>query len=339
MTVSFIEWNSMLTSADLPDMLSGKDGPLVSVLLATHQPEETIRESIQSVADQTYAGIELVIINGSNDEWLETLGKEVSWIKYASQTGTGIANAWNEGINMSSGKYLSFLADDDYYEKTKTEKQVKILESTGADVVYSDEYVITPDSDRVVVSGLSVSSPEGHYKEYFRQGQGVPHLTVTGRTSCFEQHRFDESLAAREDPHLWVRIFRDCTPAYIGAPLAYKRRRQESLTGDPERMYQSEIQEINDLVERFEELKSHEAERKRWAKYRYGRNLLDSGRTGDARKAFVEVLREDPSNLRACALLIAVALPVKSRTVVELFETIAYHVRNLRNKTKGLASV
>lgn len=314
----------MLSPDDLPDSLSGTTGPLVSIILATYEPGPTINESIESVVNQTYGNIELVIVNGSDDDWLEELGTSVDWIRYVPQAGTGVANAWNEGIEAATGTYVSFLADDDYYEETKTERQVEKLSDSEVDVVYSDEYILAPDDGESIVSGLPVSNRDTHYRDYFKRGQGVPHLTVTGRTECFRTHQFDETLAAREDPHLWVRLFRDCTPAYIPEPLAYKRRRKGSLTSDPEMMYQNELQEISDLVDRFPELSALEEERRRWAKYRYGRNLLETGEHSKAQETFLELVQLEPTNVRFAALLITTLLPFDTERSVELMETAAY---------------
>lgn len=316
----------MITSEELPNSLSGCDGPRVAVILATYNPEESIRDSIQSVVDQTYGNIELITVDGSSEVWLKKLGSELSWLTYVSQDGEGVANAWNEGIDVADCEYISFLADDDYYEPTKIERQVDFLKELGADIVYSDEYIINQNGNITLVSGLDITDPQEHYIKYFRRGQGVPHLTVMGRKACFERHSFDETLDAREDPHLWVRIFKDFTPVYIPEPLAYKRRRDESLTTDPEMMFRNELQEINDLVDRFDELAPLKNERKTWAKYRYGRNLLTRGRDEEARRIFIEIVKNDVTHFRGIAMLLATVLPIQNPRLISFFEKIKYSV-------------
>lgn len=320
----------MLTSEDLPESLSGDQGPLVSVVLATYEPEESIKQAIHSIVNQTYGNIELIFVDGSGEQWLERLADNIQWIRHVPQDRSGVANAWNKGINIAFGKYVAFLADDDYYAPHKTARQVERLESTGFDIVYSDEYILNGDVDLSVVSGLEISDRDQHYIDYFRSGQGIPHLTVMGRVSCFEQHQFDESLEAREDPHLWVRLLQDCIPVYIPEPLAYKRRREGSLTTDPEMMYRNELQEINDLVDRFEELEPFEYERKQWAKYRYGRNLLARGRDQDAKDVFTELLKQDPLNIRVLAMTFTAYIPVDDGRIINILEKIAYYYRRFR---------
>ncbi|MGZ0745992.1 glycosyltransferase [Haloparvum sp. AD34] len=318
----------MITSEELPDSLSGCDGPRVAVVLATYNPEKSIRESIQSVVDQSYGNIELITVDGSNEVWLKKLSSELSWLTYVSQDGEGVANAWNEGIDVADCEYISFLADDDYYGPTKIKRQVEFLKESKADIVYSDEYIINQNGDVNVVSGLDITDPQEHYIEYFRRGQGVPHLTVMGRKACFERHRFDESLDAREDPHLWVRIFKDFTPGYIPEPLAYKRRRDESLTADPEMMFRNELQEINDLVNRYDELVPLKTERKTWAKYRYGRNLLNRGRNEEARRVFIGIVENDITHFRGIAMLLAAVLPIQNSRVISFFEKVSYSIES-----------
>jgi tetratricopeptide (TPR) repeat protein len=121
----------------------------------------------------------------------------------------------------------------------------------------------------------------------------------------------------------------DYTPTYISEPLAFKRRREGSLTADPEMMYQNEFQEIDDLVNRYEELESYESERKRWAKYRYGRNLLARGRKQDAKGVFRELLKEDPFNARVLGMAFSAYMP-NNKKIVNILENIAYHYRRFR---------
>jgi glycosyltransferase involved in cell wall biosynthesis len=308
-----------------PERLTGVTGPLVSIVLPTYEPEDTIAESITSVVDQTYASIQLVVVDGSDEAALQRLGDRCPWVSYVAQTGAGVANAKNEGIEAADGEFVAFLDDDDYYLPEKTETQVERLED-GCDVVYSDEYIITQDGDRLTVEALPVTDRETHYRTYFRSGQGVPQLTVMARRACFDDHLFDESLDAREDPHLWVRLFRAYRPCHLPEPLAYKRRRDGSLTSDPELMLESELAEIDDLVDRFVELRPYADSRRAWAKYRYCRSLVDAGRDADARPVLVDLLGEDPTHVNAGALLAAILSPGDSRRTVERLERVKYRL-------------
>ena len=308
------------SSLNLPENKQSSARPLVSVVLATYEPDsEMIVESLKSVGNQTYENVELVVIDGSDLDWMRTLAEEHDWIEYRYQEPSGLPAAWNAGIAAASGKYVCFLADDDYYAPDKLNHQVDTLED-GYDIVYSDEFLVSETGKVTYLSALPVENPESHYIDFFRTGHGVPHLTVIGRTECFETESFDEKLDVREDPHLWVRLFKHHSVAKIDEPLAYKRTRDNSVTSNPELMYENECREINMLCDTFPELREYREERERMAIYRYGKQLFHAGRTGEARRVFLGLLRKGMIDHRVLALLGASLLPVKNEGAFRLLQ-------------------
>jgi glycosyltransferase involved in cell wall biosynthesis len=304
---------------DYPPSFQSGDGPLVSVVLATYEPEHTIEDSLRSVVEQTYDNVELVVVDSSGEQWLADLGDRLEWVTYVHQNPVGVAAAWNRGIDAASGDIVAFLADDDYYAPEKLERQVEAIQQ-GADVVYTDEYVIDPDGSVTELPSLPIDDPDTHYVDFFRVGHGVPHLTVAGRTECFRDEQFLEDLQAREDPHLWVRLFRSYEPAHIPEPLAYKRRRDDSLTSDPEMMYQNEVAEVADLAERFDELEAHREERERMTKYRYGKQLFHDGQRRRARGVLFDTITSGFLDYRTIAMLAVTLSPVLNETLYGLLE-------------------
>ena len=90
----------------------------VSVIMPTYNRVMEIKESIQSVLDQSFEDFELVIINdGGTDavkEVVDSFGSEK--IKYYKlKQNKGLAGALNEGILRAEGKYIAYLDDDDVY--------------------------------------------------------------------------------------------------------------------------------------------------------------------------------------------------------------------------------
>lgn len=307
----------------LPDSKGSDSSECVSIILPTYEPKtEHIVQSIQSIADQTYGHIELVIIDSTGLDWLRELGEEYSWITYQYQEPAGLPAAWNAGIDATTGKFVGFLSDDDYYAEEKVATQVAHL-NQGYDIVYTDEYVIDEDGSMTYLSALPVDDPEHHYVKYFREGHGVPHLTVLGRADCFRSEPFDERLEVREDPHLWVRLFKRYDVAKINKPLAYKRRREDSATGDPEMLYENELREIDLLCDKFPELTDYRSERERMAKYRYGKHLFRIGQTSQSRSVFLDLLRGGMVETRVIGLLVASLLPAGNKAVFQYLETLA----------------
>lgn len=109
--------------------------PLVSIITASFNNEETIGDAISSIVDQTYNNIEYIIIDGaSTDGSLNKINKYKSQLlkkgidfKIISEKDKGIADAWNKGISLSTGKIVGLLNSDDWYSSDTIEKVVKNL--------------------------------------------------------------------------------------------------------------------------------------------------------------------------------------------------------------------
>ena len=100
--------------------------PLVSIVMPSYNAEKTIGRAIESVLNQTYKNIELVIVNdGSVDGTLERIREyDDVRINVVSQPNGGLSNARNTGINHAIGDYLTFIDSDDWYEDTFIEKHL-----------------------------------------------------------------------------------------------------------------------------------------------------------------------------------------------------------------------
>jgi len=97
--------------------------PFFSVITASFNSEKTISKTIESLLNQTYTNFEYIIIDGdSKDSTLDIIKsfepefkeKNISY-KFISEPDRGIYDAWNKGIKLSEGGWISFLGSDDTY--------------------------------------------------------------------------------------------------------------------------------------------------------------------------------------------------------------------------------
>jgi glycosyltransferase involved in cell wall biosynthesis len=104
--------------------------PLVSVVMIVHNGEKYIREALESIFNQTYTNIEVIVIDdGSTDRTKQEIELTCKKIRYIFQEKSGIAVAMNRGVAESQGVFLSFLDSDDIWETTKMEKQVVYMQN------------------------------------------------------------------------------------------------------------------------------------------------------------------------------------------------------------------
>lgn len=105
--------------------------PLVSVVMPAYNGEKYIREAIESVLNQTYNNLELIIVEDcSADDTLYVIQKyqDTRIHLYVNTENKGIAYSTNLGIHNSNGKYIALLDDDDVALPKRLEWQVDFME-------------------------------------------------------------------------------------------------------------------------------------------------------------------------------------------------------------------
>ena len=96
--------------------------PLVSIITVCYNSEKYIRDTIESVLNQTYPNIEYIVIDGeSTDSTLEIVKeyepKFEGRMRWISESDEGIYDAMNKGIKMAQGDIIGILNSDDWYEQ------------------------------------------------------------------------------------------------------------------------------------------------------------------------------------------------------------------------------
>ena len=111
---------------------------MVSVVIPTYNREKTITKAVQSVLDQTYTDLEVIIVDdGSKDQTKSVIDNiKDERVKYFFQKNSGACIARNAGIQYAKGDYIAFHDSDDIWRKDKLEKQMQALLSSGADIVF-----------------------------------------------------------------------------------------------------------------------------------------------------------------------------------------------------------
>jgi glycosyltransferase involved in cell wall biosynthesis len=114
---------------------------MISVIIPCYNYGHLIAETIDSVLNQSYADIEIIVIDdGSTDNTTEVLSgytAKHNQVKYYKYENAGLGTARNRGLEKVTGQYIQFLDADDLIESKKFEVQLKLFAShPEADVVY-----------------------------------------------------------------------------------------------------------------------------------------------------------------------------------------------------------
>jgi len=122
--------------------------PLVSFIVPFFNSEKTIRKCVDSILNQTYDEIELILIDdGSSDAGYEIcriVAENNPNINLIRQTNRGVAAARNVGLDVARGEYVSFVDADDYISPRFVEKMLS-PETIDGDVVVCSCFAETHD--------------------------------------------------------------------------------------------------------------------------------------------------------------------------------------------------
>ena len=190
--------------------------PLVSIIIPTYKRSQFITQSIDSVLNQTYSNIEILIIDdngtGTNsqiktklvlDKYLE--GENCKYIEHTINS--GVCAARNTGFGHIKGDFVAFLDDDDIWDAMKLEKQIaRFAESspeigmlyTGVvvlDEVENKTYKLHPRLSGNILNDL-----------LFMNHIGTLSSVLVRREAIESGIRFDNSLKARNDLDFYIEI-------------------------------------------------------------------------------------------------------------------------------------
>lgn len=128
--------------------------PFFTIITVCYNNGKTIRQTIESVLNQSFTDFEYRIIDGqSTDESIEIIrsfGNQISWI---SEADSGIYDAMNKGISLARGEYIAFLNADDFYAGPDVLQAVyeTLQQNPHARAAYGDlAYVNGEDTGKMV---------------------------------------------------------------------------------------------------------------------------------------------------------------------------------------------
>ncbi|CAH2463825.1 MULTISPECIES: glycosyltransferase family 2 protein [Bacillus cereus group] len=114
---------------------------LVSVIVPLYNAEKYIEETMESILNQTYKNLEIVVVDDGSKDQSSSIVKNLEkkypeQIKYILQENQGVSVARNTGIENASGEYVSFLDSDDVWHPTKIEKQIESMHKNNMNACY-----------------------------------------------------------------------------------------------------------------------------------------------------------------------------------------------------------
>lgn len=221
-------------------MNSSDENPLVSVVLPTYNRREYLTEAIESVINQTYSNIELIVIDDHSSESPRNIVDNISnsglqnIVFLRHEENKGVSAARNTGIEQANGQLVALLDDDDLWSPDKIERQVVEFQRGGSETGVVCSGIRSIDADGSTIRAREVQYTGSITKELLC-GAIVPLPSVVVRRDVLlEAGLFDERLLAYEDQEWMIRLSQHCEFRSVSDPLVISRRGDDhaQLTDD-----------------------------------------------------------------------------------------------------------
>jgi glycosyltransferase involved in cell wall biosynthesis len=112
---------------------------LVSIIIPCYNAERFLAQTIESVFSQTFSNYEIILVDdGSTDGTVEVIKSFGTKVRSEFGPNRGASAARNRGTELAQGKFIQYLDADDLLRSDTLEKKINALETSGADVAYTD---------------------------------------------------------------------------------------------------------------------------------------------------------------------------------------------------------
>ena len=179
----------------------------ISIITVCYNSSETIADTIQSVASQSYPDIEYIIVDGlSKDSTVDVIKQHADVVsKWVSEKDKGIYDAMNKGISMATGDIIGILnADDVYTDCEVLSNVVRQFEDQSVQGVYGDlKYVQKDNLNKVIRYWKSGDYTQGK----FLQGWMPPHPTFYVRKNIYDTYgKYRTDMPSASDYEFMLRV-------------------------------------------------------------------------------------------------------------------------------------
>ena len=185
------------------------NSPLISVIVPIYNAENCLERSIESLTNQTYGNIEIILVNdGSKDNSLKLcneLANKDTRINIIDKPNGGVSSARNYGLDNAKGKYTAFLDADDYACPTMIEHMYNVMSDNNADIVHMDfikQHSSNADFTVKHQLGTVSSLTKDEAVKWIltnKDGHGTAVWTSLFKTEIIKNIRFPEGMVIAED--------------------------------------------------------------------------------------------------------------------------------------------
>lgn len=207
--------------------------PRVSIVIPVYNGSEYLREAVDSALAQTYANVEVIVVNdGSTDDGrTDAVARSYGGkIRYFCKDNGGVSSALNVGIREMTGEYFSWLSHDDIYFPDKIEKQIDYIQNNPEVKLVTSNFVIIDKDGNTIRDYVNSTHP------ILRTGRDA--LSVWTYGCCILIHKdcfnkvglWNENNRTTQDDEMWLRFIRYYPIYFMRDKLCKSRQHAEQGT-------------------------------------------------------------------------------------------------------------
>lgn len=227
----------------------------VSILVAAYNVERTISQAVQSILEQTYDNMEIIVVNdGSTDNTEGILKAFTDKVLVINKVNQGLGSARNTGLEKATGDFIMFIDGDDYFAyQNAVEDLVNLSEKDSTELVVADFNYVDPSgkvlSRKKVQSGIE-SIYSGAWNKLYAK-------------SLWSKRRFPENILYEDSGivmDVWISVKKI---SVLNEPIYSYRQSEKTITqslDSPDRHLDS-IKAFEPYIEMVSQLTDTQAKR------------------------------------------------------------------------------
>ena len=205
---------------------------LISVIIPTFNREATITKSINSVLNQTYDNIEVVVVDDYSTDNTENIVKKIidprlRYIKLEKNSGACVAR--NCGVKLARAEIIAFQDSDDIWHKDKLKRQLDYINDNNLDFCSSAFVRISPKDRRIIAGERIIKEKESLWCDLLNHNW-VSTQTIICKKKCFEQIKFDENIKRYQDWDIALQAVNYFKVGHFTVPLVDVYLQSDSIT-------------------------------------------------------------------------------------------------------------
>lgn len=231
---------------------------LISVIIPIYKVEKYLNKCIESVINQTYANLEIILVNDGSPDNSGKICEQYALIdkriKVIHKENGGVSSARNIGLDNANGQYVTFIDADDFVENNYCESLINTLKSKNVDCVACGYNRVYNNRVESIIEKEEYALNNIQFLEnifFVQKGLGFCHMKLW-KKSCINNIRFEESLTVGEDALFNMMVSRNMEKFYmLNKPLYNYRFNDASVVRKFDQNYAQKYLKSMQIAEKY----------------------------------------------------------------------------------------